>query len=485
VWRCRPDEDDGIGARSMTAPAERSKPSLGGRFRRLWAASVISNLGDGVALIAYPWIASAVTRNPLLISLIGVAQRVPWLVFTLPAGVITDRVDRRRIMVWADVARAVLTAGIAVVVLVYRTSLPSPDALASGAAVGTNLIVYLVLLAAVLLLGVAEVLRDNAAQTFLPSIVDPACLERANGALWGAETVANSFIGPPLGSLLLGLGFALPFFVDAGSFAVAAGLVLLISGQFRARGAAEPGTPIRWRGEMKEGVRWLWHHELLRPMAIILGLLNALGAMSWATFVLFAQEDLDLDTGLFTGVLGSLGRALGFETVGTFTFAVLMMSGAVGGVAGSLLAPKISRAIGSGPSLYLTIATGAVTALVTGLATRWWIAFLMAALGVFTALLWNVITVSLRQAIIPDVLLGRVNSVYRFFAWGMMPLGSLFGGAVVAVGATVVSRSAALRWPFFVVAAGYTVLLVYAIPRLTTARIEAARAASQVGEGPA
>jgi MFS family permease len=466
----------------MTAPAEGSKIPLGGRFRRLWTASVISNLGDGVAIIAYPWIASAVTRNPLLISLIGVAQRVPWLVFTLPAGVITDRVDRRRIMVWADVARAAFTAGIAAVVLVDQGRLPSPDALASGAAVGTNLTVYLVLLAAVLLLGMAEVLRDNAAQTFLPSIVGAANLERANGALWGAETVANSFIGPPLGSLLLGLGFAIPFFIDAGSFAVAAGLVLLISGQFRARGAADPGTPIQWKGEMKEGVRWLWHHDLLRPMAIILGLLNALGTMSWATFVLFAQEDLDLDTGLFTGVLGSVGRALGFETVGTFIFAVLMMSGAVGGVAGSLLAPKISKAIGSGPSLYLTIATGAVTALVTGLATRWWIAFLMAALTVFTALLWNVITVSLRQAIIPDLLLGRVNSVYRFFAWGMMPLGSLLGGAVVAVGATMVSRSAALRWPFFVVAAGYTVLLVYAIPRLTTARIEEARAGSQVTE---
>ena len=93
----------------------------------------------------------------------------------------------------------------------------------------------------------------------------------------------------------------------------------------------------------------------------------------------------------------------------------------------------------------------------------------------FAALLWNVITVSLRQTIIPDELLGRVNSVYRFFAWGMMPIGSLLGGAVVAVATPLVGRSDALRWPFFVVAAAYAVLFVYALPRLTTAKIESAR----------
>jgi hypothetical protein len=325
-----------------------------------------------------------------------------------------------------------------------------------------------------------DTLRDNAGQTFLPALVKPEALEKANGNMWGAEMLANSFIGPPLGSLLLGVGFALPFFVNAGGYAVAAGLVFLIAGQFRAKGAASPGTPAHWRGEMKEGFMWLWRHELLRPMAIILGLLNGLGMMVWATFVLFAQEELDLETGLFTGVLQPVARLFGFESVGTFIFALLIMGGAFGGIIGSVLAARVSRLLGSGPSLYLTIIGGGITALVMGFATRWWLVFLMMVAATFTSILWNVITVSLRQTIIPDRLLGRVNSVYRFFGWGMMPIGSLVGGAVVAAGTSWVSRSQGLRWPFFFVAIAHFALFFYAAPRLTTARMEAARAEAVV-----
>ena len=473
-------------SRSSEGSGRPGKRRLGSRYWRLWSASVVSNLGDGAGAIAFPWLASAVTRDPVLIAVITVARLLPWLVFTLPAGVVTDRLDRRRIMVWADTARAVLTAVIGGVVLASASRLPSPAELASGAEVPTNLAVYGVLVGAVLLLGFAEVLRDNAAQTLLPALVRPETLERANGNLWGAEMVANSFIGPPIGSLLLGVGFALPFFVNAGGFAVAAGLVLLIAGQFRARSPATSPVPSgSWKGEMKEGFLWLWRHELLRPMAVILGLLNGLGMMVGATFVLFAQEDLDLETGLFTGVLGSVADFFGFESAGALVFAILMMGAAVGGVIGSAFASRVSRALGSGPSLYLTISGGAAAATVTGLATGWWLAFLGGAVLSFTGMLWNVITVSLRQTIIPDRLLGRVNSVYRFFGWGMMPVGSLLGGVVVALAARWVSRGQSLRWPFYVAAVGHLLLLAYAAPRLTTARIETARAAAAQEESPA
>ncbi|MGD2044337.1 MAG: MFS transporter, partial [Acidimicrobiia bacterium] len=84
-----------------------SRP-LGANYWKLWTASVISNLGDGIALIAYPWLASSLTRNPLHIAAVAVVTRLPWLLFSLPAGVITDRVDRRRLAAWMDVFRFVL-----------------------------------------------------------------------------------------------------------------------------------------------------------------------------------------------------------------------------------------------------------------------------------------------------------------------------------------------------------------------------------------
>jgi MFS family permease len=453
------------------------KASLSRNYWKLWTGSAISNLGDGVSAIAYPWLASAVTRSPVLIALIAVAQRLPWLFFTLPAGVITDRVDRRKLMVTMDVLRGALTVVIAFTVLSAADGLPTPEALASGAALGTHTGVYLVLLVSALLMGMAEVLRDNSAQTFLPAIVKPENLERANGNLWGVEMVMNSFVGPPLGSLLLAVGFALPFFVDAGSFAAAAGLVFLISGSFRARRRteAQAGDKVNWRAEIKEGFQWLWHHPVLRPMAISLGFLNAFGMMTWSTFILFAQEDLDLGTGLFSGVLKPVASFFGADSVAAFTFSLLLLAGAVGGVVGSILAPRVTRAIGAGPSLYLTLIGQGVTSLVLGMATRWWIAWLVFVAATFTSMLWNIITVAYRQTIIPDALLGRVNSVYRFFGWGMMPIGSIAGGVVVTIFEPIVGRADALRWPFFVAAIASVALLAYAAPRLTSAKLEAAK----------
>ena len=158
-----------------------------------------------------------------------------------------------------------------------------------------------------------------------------------------------------------------------------------------------------------------------------------------------------------------------------FVFALLGTGGAIGGIIGSIAAPKISEKLGSGTSLYITLIGGAVTSLIIGLSSIWPVVWLMTTAFTFTAVLWNVITVSLRQTIIPDRLLGRVNSVYRFFAWGMMPIGLAIGGLIVSTTESAGGRELALRMPWFVAAAAFGVLFIYAAPRLTTAKIEAAR----------
>jgi MFS family permease len=429
-----------------------TKP-LGASYRKLFISTTASNIGDGMSLIAYPWLASALTRNPLLIAGVALVQRLPWLIFTLPAGVITDRVDRKKAMVTADLARFGLTLIVALAVLGKQSSLPGADEVAQVTGTSTGL--YSLLLVATLLLGTAEVLRDNCGQTFMPSIVEVDQLEKANGRMWSAELIANTFVGPPLGSLLLIAAFSLPFFVDAASFFAAAVLVWSIPGNFRAE---RPDDHVQkpWKTELAEGFRWLWANDLLRSMAIILGFMNLATALSGSVLVLFAQEVLN---------------------VGPLLFTIMGFGFAAGGAIGSNLAPWMSKRFGSGTCLAITLGAGAAMALVVGVSSWWPLVMVAWALGSGLGATWNVITVSLRQSIIPPHLLGRVNSVYRFFAWGMMPVGALIGGSTVAVVSHLVDRRTALRSAFLLDGAIHVCLFIVGRSKLTTAKLEAARTA--------
>ena len=326
----------------------------------------------------------------------------------------------------------------------------------------TDTALYLLILVATLLLGIAEVLYDNSAQTFLPSIVHADNLEKANGRMWSAELVANTFAGPPLAALLIAVSFALPFYADAVTFAVSAALIAFIRPVQRMSATVAPtdGAPTAtsWRAELVEGFRWLWSHDLLRTLAITLGLLNLIGTLSTATFVLYGQEVLDTSP---------------------TEFAILGTGGAVGGIIGGWTASNVARRIGTGPSLALSLVGGGIVSILIGLTSWWPTVWLLLAAFMFVGTLWNVITVSFRQSVIPDHLLGRVNSVYRFFGWGMMPIGAALGGLIVVIVDQFATREVALRVPWLV--AGVMSLLVFVVagPRLTTAKFAAARAAAE------
>ncbi|MEY3650160.1 MAG: hypothetical protein RL370_863 [Actinomycetota bacterium] len=429
---------------------------LGSSYWKLWTATAISNLGDGVSMVAYPWLASAVTRSPILIAAAGFASRLPWLIFTLHAGVLTDRFDRRKLIVAMDFMRGLLTVFVGLVVFFNKDSFPALDELTSITNLETNWPIYFTLLITAFLFGLAEVLRDNSAQTLMPSVVAKENLEKANGRMWSAESLTNSFIGPPLGSLLIGIAIFIPFFFDAASFFFAVALIASLKGTFKPVADDKPREKINFKAEIKEGFVWLWAHPLLRPMAIILGSMNGLGTMIGATFILFAQEVLQTSV---------------------FTFALLGTAGAVGGTVGGLLAPKISAKFGSGRSLAMTLAAAPIGSLIIALTTTWQVVWVVVVFETFFAILWNTITVSLRQSIIPTHLLGRVNSVYRFFAWGSIPIGMFVGGGLVSALTLVLSREYALRAPYLLGVVLGLILWAMAAPRLTTAKIEAARKA--------
>ncbi len=400
-------------------------------FRLMFSASAVSNLGDGISALAFPWLATLITRDPLLISLVAFATRLPWLLFAIPAGVITDRFDRRRLMVQADAFRLLLTTGIIGLILSF-------PALPMGQGDATTYILALSGLA--FFLGMAEVVRDNAAQTALPSVIPAADLERANGQLWSVELIMGSFLGPPLAGVLIAWAVPAPFLMNAVTFGLAAWVMWCVAMPVRV-------APLRQRvwAEVIEGARWMLAHRAILQLAVMLGVLNAASFMAVTVLILVSQE------------------VLGLSAAG---YGLLLIAGAAGGVLGGMVCPKIVDLLGRQRSLHLALLMFPVPLVVIALTSDPIIAGMALFLETFASLLWNVVTVSYRQRLIPDGLLGRVNSIYRFFGWGMMPLGALLGGVLVAWAEPGLGREAALRLPYWVGAVGMAGVAGYGLMRL-------------------
>ena len=406
--------------------------SLGRNFTKAMVASGFANLADGVLWVALPLLAVELTRSPLLIAGITVAARLPWLLAPV-AGAFADRLDRRQSMVRVNLVRTVLLGGLALAVAVDLATLP-------------------MLFAVAVLLGVAETLFDTSAQSLLPAVVDRDDLTRANSRLFAVELVANTFVGPPLGGLLAAAGLAVALGLPAAAYLVGAGCLALLVGSFRAAGAGPAGST-RLRDEVAEGTRFVWRHPVLRPLAIMLGIQNMAYSAAFSVFVLFAVAPGPM--GLSKAGYGVLTATLG-----------------VGSLLGSWLAVPVERRLGRVNTLVLSIVLNALTLavpVVTTLPVPIGASMVASGAGI---VLWNVITVSLRQRITPDRLLGRMNASYRLVGWGTMPLGAALGG--------VLAEALGLRGAFLV--AALLTLAVLAGFRFVTeeaiARAEAAEAST-------
>jgi MFS family permease len=364
--------------------------SLGRNFTKALVASGFANLADGVFQVALPLLAVQLTRSPLLIAGVAIAARLPWLVAPV-AGALADRLDRRQTMVRVNLVRTVLLGGLAL-------------------AVAADLASLALLYAVAVLLGLAETMFDTSAQSLLPAIVARGDLTRANSRLFAVELVANTFVGPPLGGLLAAAGLALAFGMPAAAYLVGAGCLALMAGSFRAAGAVAAG-PTRLRDDIAEGLRFVWRHPVLRPLAVMLGLQNMAFSATYSILVLFAVAP----------------GPMGLSKAG---FGVLLAMLGVGSLVGTWLAVPVERRLGPVPTLAVSVVVSAVfLAVPVFTADPVLVGTWQVASGV-AMVLWNVVTVSLRQRITPDRLLGRMNAAYRLVGWGTMPLGAALGGAL-------------------------------------------------------
>ncbi|MFD5828087.1 MFS transporter [Lentzea sp. NPDC060358] len=392
---------------------------LGSRFHRLFGATLVSSAGTGMHAAAVPLLALQTTTGPLALSAVVVAAEIPWVLLSLHAGVVVDRLDRRKVMVWADFARCAVLTGLAALVLTGRVDLVR-------------------LVTAAFLLGVGQVFFDIAAQSAIPDLVprDPRGLAVANGRIAAAESTGEDFAGPPLGSALFGVGTVLPFAGNALSFAASGLLILSIR-----PGAGRATTPRARRGsvrgEIAEGVRWLTGNRTLRALAVVSCLGNVAVTAQFAMLALLAGEVLRLPD---------------------FGFGLLLTATAVGATAGGLAAAAVGRWLGPGTVLLVGKSGVGAAILVLGLVANPWVAAAMMAVTGALMTAEKVVVSTVRQQIVPGELLGRVLSSSRLVVMAGGPAGAALGGVLATLFAVQVAYVAAGAFLVVVAAVSYPVL---------------------------
>ena len=381
---------------------------LGRGFRWLLSATIINNVGDGIAIAAGPLLVASLTRDPFLVSMALLSQYLPALLFAVLGGAIADRVDRRRMVAAVDLGRA------AVLIVLVAT-------IVTG---GVNIAVVLVTL---FVLGTAETFADSASSALLPGMVERDDLGIANARLQGAFLFTNQLLAPPIGAFLFAIGMALPFAVNAACFAL--GAVLISRIVTRPRGEPREGSSLR--GEMAEGIRWLIAHPPMRSLALTIFTFNVTFGAAFSVLVLYASD------------------RLGMDEVG---FGLLTTAMAIGGIIGVVSYGRLERRFSLGDIMRAGLLIETFTHLSLALATLPAVA--LATFVVFGAheFIWGTTSTVVRQRAVPDELLGRVGGVYRVAIMGGLVIGTPIGG--------LLARTFGITAPFWFGFVGSALLVV-------------------------
>ncbi|WP_240740456.1 MFS transporter [Microbacterium sp. PI-1] len=386
---------------------------MGRDFRWLLASSWTSNVGDGVALAAAPLLIASMTSSPMLVATGAILQFLPWLLFGLHAGAIADRFDRRRLVMLANAARAVVLVALC-------------GFLVTGAA---NI---WIVLAVAFLYGTAEVFVDTTGSTLLPMLVKPADLGIGNARLQAGYLVANQFAGPPLGAFLFAAGMAWPFLLEAVCVALAVVLISRMAKTPVPPRAAEAHSPVHT--DIAEGLRWLWRNPPVRMLVLIILVFNITWAAPWGVLVLYATEHLQM---------GAVG------------YGALTTASAAGGILATLSFGWLERHVSFATLMRIVLSLEVLMHLSFALTTTGWVALIIMFFFGAYAFVWATISTTVRQRLVPAELQGRVASVNMVGVFGGMIVGQALGGVIAQVwGLTA-------PWWFAFGGAALTLLLVW------------------------
>lgn len=388
---------------------------LGRDFRWLFASSVTSNIGDGIALAAAPLLIASMTDSPILVASGAVMQYLPWLLFGLHAGAIADRVDRRLLIMVANGIRALVLVALCVFLVTGIAS------------------IWMVLIVA-FLYGTAEVFVDTTSSTLLPMMVRKSDLGVGNARLQAGFLVANQLGGPPLGAFLFALGSFWPFAVQGLCVALAIVLISRITATRRVEPADAPRERTPVHTDILSGIRWLWRNPPVRTLVIIILTFNVTWAAPWGVLVLYATDYLKM---------GPVG------------YGALTTASAIGGLAATLLFGRLERRFSFATLMRVCLSAEVLMHLAFALTTSGTIAFvIMIAFGAY-AFVWATISTTVRQRLVPHELQGRIASVNMVGVFGGLVIGQALGGVIAQVwGPTG-------PWWFAFVGAAITLLLVW------------------------
>jgi MFS family permease len=366
---------------------------LGPAFNRLFSASVISNLSDGLLAVAAPLLAITLTKDPVLISMMSALVMLPWLLFAIPIGLVVDRVDKRLLITCTNSLRFIISGLLAL-------------------AISTDFITIYWLFLAAFLIGICEVASDTAAQSLIPVILEKKHYEHANSRISTAETVIQNFIGAPLSGFLYAIAIVLPFALNSLGFLIAAIFVFLIPAHLVAHSReiqVVDDEKITFIGEIKFGLSYLWNDEKLKFLVIFGTSTAFFFSLATSTTILFITETLKMDPKFF---------------------GVFMAISGTGAVVASLVTPAMSKKLGRGNVLSYAIIAASVTILLQGLSSNIWIFTIIGFISAFVITNWNILLMSSYQVLIPPHLYGRIHGARRTFIWGVMPIGAFCGGVI-------------------------------------------------------
>lgn len=392
----------------MSRMVEAALPErLGRGFRWLVASSWVSNLGDGLVLAAGPLLVASLTQDARLVALAATLQWLPPLLFSLVAGVVSDRVNRWHVLLVGNLLRIVVLTALTLAILTEQVSIA-------------------IVLGVLFLLGCAEVFVDNTASTVTPMLVDRPDLAVANARIMTGFVTLNQLAGPPLGAFLFTAGHVVPFGTQI--VLVASALVLLSRIRLPEVVREERRTPL---ADAVDGLRWVVRNPAVRTLVLTIFSFNITFGAVWAVLVLYARQQLGM---------GEIG------------FGLITTASAAGGLAGTLCYGWLTRRMRLSTIMRIGLIIETLTHLSLAVTRSPWVAMPIFVVFGAHAFVWGTTSVTIRQRVVPTHLQGRVSGVNAVGVFGGLVLGSLLAG--------VLAEHFGVAAPFWFAGAGSAIFLV-------------------------